>query len=74
MARHAYRQAGKLLLLYLAIMLGPLALAIVAWTLRDGLKAVLEPQRVTRHPGAAGREERLGQPVEVPAAEVSRPA
>ena len=64
----------KMLLVYLAIMLGPLALAVAAFALRDGLKAILEPDGARRRPGGNGREEGLRETLKVPAAETNRPA
>ncbi|MFQ6020235.1 MAG: hypothetical protein ACE5KW_05720 [Dehalococcoidia bacterium] len=55
--------ARKLFLSYLAISLGPLALAMAAWALRDALKRTFQPTEESGV-GADGSEEDLAQTVE----------
>lgn len=51
--------ARLLLVLYLAIMLGPLALALALWAIRDGLRAISRAEGEAEAAGTEGSEEGL---------------
>ena len=56
--------ARMLLALYLAIMFGPLALAVALWTVRDALKAIFRAKGEAAAARTDGSEEGLQHTVE----------
>lgn len=56
--------ARLLLVLYLGIMLGPLALALALWAIRDGLRAIFRTEGEAEAAGTDGSEAGLRHTVE----------